>query len=125
MARRRAMLDRTAETEAEKLRITKVCPKLGCGNRIERSGGCAHMECRGLMGCGTHFCWICKVIWKNGGNDRLHLDSCDMRLGNATNRIPREQLDASPDKSLYAEGWDEDPKYDKAQDSDAVLYRYG
>lgn len=36
-------------------RRTKPCPRLGCGIRIEKNGGCDHMTCRR---CGHHFSWM-------------------------------------------------------------------
>jgi hypothetical protein len=123
-ARQRALLDGTAETEAQKIRITKRCPKAGCGNRIERAGGCNHMQCDGMYGCGTHFCWVCKVIWLENGSRRQHLDTCDPRLGSVATRIPRAKLDAEAEEGLYAGEWDADPGYDFSLDSDASLFAY-
>lgn len=39
------------EATAKKLReLSKVCPKRGCGRRLMRSGGCAHMTCKKIGG---------------------------------------------------------------------------
>ena len=36
----------------------KRCPNVDCGARVERNGGCNHMECL----CGTHFCYVCNSV---------------------------------------------------------------
>jgi len=41
------------EATAKMIRsMSKMCPKRGCGRRIMRSGGCAHMTCRKMGGEG-------------------------------------------------------------------------
>lgn len=38
-------------------RGTKRCPS--CGVFVEKTGGCAHMECA-VRECGHHWCWLCR-----------------------------------------------------------------
>ena len=40
---------------------TKACPNKACGARIEKEGGCNHMQCRQ---CGHEFCWVCMGDWE-------------------------------------------------------------
>jgi parkin len=40
--------------------ITKACP--ACRMRVERNGGCAHMQCP-APDCAQEWCWICERPW--------------------------------------------------------------
>ncbi|KAI4836058.1 RCC1/BLIP-II protein, partial [Aureobasidium sp. EXF-8845] len=40
---------------------SRACPG-GCGARIERNGGCPHMQC---TRCETHFCWHCLGVYND------------------------------------------------------------
>lgn len=91
-------------------RKTKSCPKKGCGVRIRRAGGCSHMTCRS---CETEFCWVCKVIWENGLS--LHLDSCSLAAGRTTTL-------AALDESDYADGWQDDGRFDGSDGDDLWLF---
>jgi len=99
-----------AGTKATIARTTKKCPKVGCGNRIERKGGCTHFLC---PKCKTEFCWNCKVIWKN--KKPIHVDTCHLAK---TRTIARSALDTLE----YAHGWDKDEGYDTTLDSDLWIY---
>ncbi|KAM7207858.1 hypothetical protein V8F20_001900 [Naviculisporaceae sp. PSN 640] len=90
-------------------KTTKACPKKGCGARIGREGGCSHMTCRS---CRTEFCWVCKVIWKN--KTPLHLDSCSLA-------VSRKITLAALDKSGYADGWQDDGKFDDTNEGELWL----
>ena len=48
------------ETIATIRQITKACPC--CSTRVERNGGCAHMNCP-LAQCGQEWCWVCEQPW--------------------------------------------------------------
>jgi hypothetical protein len=119
MSRKRQETQRQAEaaraTKATMARTTKKCPKAGCGNMIEREGGCAHFKCKGKMPnvCNTNFCWECKVIWPGG--TALHLTTCHSK---STNKKRKENLDTTS----YAIGWDKDPGYDFTLDADLRHY---
>jgi hypothetical protein len=59
-------LEMEDEASARKIReISKLCPKRGCGRRLMRSGGCAHMTCR-IVG-GERPCLFPKIC---GGENR-------------------------------------------------------
>lgn len=58
-------------------------------------------------GCGTEFCWNCKVIYHDG--NRHHLSSC--RFADTTTRPKPSKGDL-----LYADGWDKDPEYEAPDD---------
>ena len=45
-----------------RLTHTKSCPK--CGLRMEKNGGCRHMDC---PKCDVAFCWACKGLIDGGG----------------------------------------------------------
>jgi hypothetical protein len=60
-----------------------------------------------LGGCGTEFCWNCKVIYS--ATSRLHLASC--RFASANTRAKPAARDP-----LYADGWDKDPEYEAPDD---------
>ncbi|ORY13151.1 hypothetical protein BCR34DRAFT_275221 [Clohesyomyces aquaticus] len=104
---------------------TKKCPSRGCARPIEYRGGCAHMTCRESVGngCGTEFCWNCKLIWKRiSGRGKLiaiHLESCRFRKPWST-PAARPALD----NTEYAVGWDEDPGYDTSLDKELWLPDY-
>jgi hypothetical protein len=99
---------KAVENEGATIRLmsatTKKCPKEGCAVKIQRKTGCSHFICER---CKTHFCWACKVIWKN--KQALHLNTC--KYGTKTTVSM-----ASLDKSDYAPGWDVDQGYDTAND---------
>ncbi len=57
---------------------------------------------RVVGGCGTEFCWHCKVMYSP--SNRSHLADC--RFARAQTR-PK----TSADDPLYADDWDEDPEY--------------
>lgn len=58
--------NRDESEDATWIRVnTKVCPK--CSIPIEKNGGCMHMTCMKLGGCGHEFCWICLKDWKTHG----------------------------------------------------------
>jgi hypothetical protein len=57
-------------------------------------------------GCGTEFCWNCKVIYLE--DNRLHLASCNFAGPQTRPRPSTRDL-------LYADDWDKDPDY-KAPD---------
>ncbi|KAL2130856.1 hypothetical protein VTI74DRAFT_5846 [Chaetomium olivicolor] len=63
MARRRAEEEKASETTVGK--TTKPCP--GCGARIEKNNGCAHMTC---IKCRYQFCWGCNAEWTSRHNIR-------------------------------------------------------
>lgn len=107
-------------------KMSKVCPKRGCGRRLMRSGGCAHMTCQIIAGerfiiparcgkeltssgngCGTEWCWSCKAIWVSG--QRGHIENCPWRVSPP---IPAP----SPSDPLYAPSWNIDPGYDTKYD---------
>ncbi|KAK3988850.1 hypothetical protein QBC44DRAFT_382023 [Cladorrhinum sp. PSN332] len=96
-------------TEELMAKITKLCPKKYCGIRIERKSGCAHMTC---PSCRSEFCWACKVIWVQGIR---HLDTCPMAR---VRKIGLSQLD----KRHYADGWQDDGRYDTSRDGPGSLY---
>jgi hypothetical protein len=102
---RRVKHEDKAATMAEVARSSKVCPKKGCGAHIQRVQGCSHMQC---PVCSTHFCWPCKVMWKDK-NTVLHVDTCP--VGNTTTIAL-----ASLDTSDYAPGWNVDEGYDTSAD---------
>lgn len=104
--------------EMKLAQTSKRCPKVGCGLRIRKwKDTCAHMTCRkdsDLGGCGTKFCWKCKIIFEISGNGQYrykHLAECP-----AINGIPGLDMpDPVPWPELsdprYREGWDVDPEY--------------
>lgn len=110
------------------LKTTKGCPKRGCMRRVEKHKYCKDTFCeikggksvelstlldrRKLMngcwgGCGTEFCWNCKVIYS--ANKRLHLAGC--RFASSQTRPKPSARD-----QLYAEDWDKDPEYEAPDD---------
>jgi hypothetical protein len=103
-------------TKATVARTTKKCPKAGCGNMIERKGGCSHFRCpegKPPNVCNTHFCWECKVIRPGGA--AIHLTTCSSQ---SLNKKKKEDLDTTG----YAADWDKDPGYDFALDADLKHY---
>lgn len=106
--------EQTENTQATKellAKTCKICPKKGCGVHIQREDGCAHMTCRNGQ-CKAEFCWVCKVIWQN--KKPLHLTTCSLA-------VSRKITLAKLDKSDYAEGWQDDPRYDTTQDKNLWL----
>ncbi|KAH8588779.1 hypothetical protein B0O99DRAFT_693082 [Bisporella sp. PMI_857] len=90
------------------LRTTKACPKRGCLKRVEKHKRCKDSFCeRKGGGCGTEFCWSCKVIYSAG--NRLHLAGCQWAGANT-----RPKPSASD--PLYADDWDKDPEYEAPDD---------
>jgi len=93
-----------SESFATLMKTTKACPKRDCTKRIEK-----HLKCKDTFcekrggGCGTEFCWNCKIIYKSG--ERGHLAEC--RYAGTKTTVPKP----SPSDPLYADGWDEDPDY--------------
>jgi len=85
---------------------TKLCPKAGCGNRIERNGGCMHFTCNR---CRTEFCWLCKAMWV--GRQSQHLTTCRISGGIRTAL-------SSLNQSQYATGWSSDTGYNHMLDRD-------
>ena len=55
-----------------------------------------------LGGCGTEFCWDCKVIYS--ADNRLHLADCEFASANTRPK-------PSARHPLYADDWDKDPEY--------------
>ncbi|KAH8654592.1 hypothetical protein BGZ60DRAFT_532960 [Tricladium varicosporioides] len=97
------------ETMSLVRKMSKVCPKRGCGRRMMRSAGCAHMTCWVIAGsgCETEFCWSCKMIFRN--KKPSHAQSCCWRAG------PPAAMPC-PSDPLYAPGWSDDPGYDTEYD---------
>ncbi|KAK4224096.1 hypothetical protein QBC38DRAFT_502570 [Podospora fimiseda] len=95
--------EKKQQTQELMMRTTKLCPKRRCGIRIERKSGCAHISC---PSCRTEFCWVYKVIWVPGIR---HLNTCPMGRYKI---IALSQLD----KRDYADGWQDDGKYDSSRD---------
>jgi hypothetical protein len=113
------------------MKTTKACPRSGCTRRVEKHKRCKDTFCERkggesltiwcydialinekLMndfvgGCGTEFCWNCKVIYSE--DNRHHLASCT--FAGATTRSKPSAKDP-----LYAEGWDKDPEYEAPDD---------
>lgn len=85
------------------LQTTKGCPRRGCTKRVEKHKRCKDTFCEKKGGgCGTEFCWHCKVIYSPG--NRSHLADCIFAWGQ-----PRPK--PSADDPLYADDWDKDPEY--------------
>jgi len=104
----RLMQNLDPATQEALLRTTKGCPKRDCGRRIEKHFACPDVFCaREAGGCGTHFCWNCKVIYEESG--KPHLGTCRFKALYSTCRVIPKPSAAT--NSSYAEGWDQDPKY--------------
>jgi len=103
--KRRDQVENVDGTKELLAKTSKVCPKKGCGVRIQRVQGCGHMTCRS---CRAEFCWVCKVIWKSGV--ALHLDSCSLAT---TRKTALSRLNVSD----YADGWQDDDRYDSSADA--------
>eukprot|EP00243_Klebsormidium_subtile_P004739 TRINITY_DN18898_c0_g1_i1.p1 TRINITY_DN18898_c0_g1~~TRINITY_DN18898_c0_g1_i1.p1 ORF type:complete len:254 (-),score=35.57 TRINITY_DN18898_c0_g1_i1:609-1370(-) len=39
----------------------KQCPS--CRQGLSKESGCDHFTCKGPLGCGWQFCWLCKASW--------------------------------------------------------------
>lgn len=126
-----------SESEMELRKTSKRCPRKGCGKAIQLKSGCNHMRCakegisiayifkkspvrRGHFtnvlfssagGCGTAFCWVCKVIFSCSASchschfSERHLDGC--REGSSSRILSKP----SHWDSRYRPGWDSDPDY--------------
>ncbi|KAH8669780.1 hypothetical protein BGZ60DRAFT_515376 [Tricladium varicosporioides] len=94
--KRKKAQENEVANKATAARISKLCPKVGCGTRIKRISHCAHFTC---ISCHTHFCWCCKAIWSNGR--RIHVTGCKFGTGSTVAK-------SSLNKSQYARDWDKD-----------------
>ncbi|KIW65741.1 hypothetical protein PV04_07967 [Phialophora macrospora] len=100
-------------------RMTKKCPARGCGRRLVKNGRCKDMHCKKAAGgCGTEFCWHCKIIYPGAypNTSKQHLVDCKFQLPNPLYRVAAKPSANDP---LYKPGWDKDPGYVEHPDDHA------
>jgi IBR domain, a half RING-finger domain len=106
--RMKYLLRKEDKTKSEELAASKLviaqtskrCPKAGCQVPIQWKSNCPHITCKA---CKAEFCFLCKVMRKNGSPQ--HLRACP----EGGTRVTKANLDLK----LYGIGWDEDPGFDK------------
>ncbi|OCL02941.1 hypothetical protein AOQ84DRAFT_420999 [Glonium stellatum] len=100
--------------EKQLAQTSKRCPKSGCGLRIRKLRFKSVISDYFLGGCGTRFCWKCKVIFeriREGDYRYQHLAECPAKDGIAGLDIPDPVPRPEPNSRVYREGWDLDPEY--------------